>query len=160
MKNIAIAALLLAVSPNVRAGDLDRAAGLSRAAAGAGSLEQARDLSFAALEFTPKHDGSVEGASVVDVSGASSKQAPTMSVSLARRAAVRVPSPARDSSRGSGNGTGFIIAGLLAPVIGAAAGALLGGGVGAVAGVLIGAVVGVVLLLVGVARALRHVFNP
>lgn len=136
---------------------LDRAAEFSQAAAGAASLEQARDLSFNALDSTPAFGG---GGSVVDASGVSTKKIPAMSAPQARPAIVNVPAPDRGSSRRSGNGGGFVIAGLVAPVIGAIAGALIGGGVGAVAGVLIGAGVGLVLLLIGVGRALRRIFNP
>ena len=105
------------------AGRLDRAAELSRSAAGAGSLEQARSLSSTALDAAPKFDGDVVDASGAAFAPAASKQVPALTFAPARSLAAQVPAPARFSSRGDGGGhaSAFMIAGALSPLVGACA---------------------------------------
>jgi hypothetical protein len=135
---------------------LGKAADLSLSAASSGGLESARSLSGFAFQ-----GGLGSSAAAVDASGLSgSKTTPALTSAPAKTKAV-VPAAysAAGSKRRDGDGTGFFIAGLAAPIVGAVAGALLGGGVGAVAGVLIGAGVGFVLLMMGLVRAFKRIWG-
>jgi hypothetical protein len=159
IQRIAVLAVLFLSAPSHAAQTQGRLALAD--AAGASALTASSAEGSSAFARRALEGGSVEGMTAVDASGASQAKTVNLIAAPVRAKAVVPPPMALKNSTSSDDHAGlFMLGALIAPELGAIAGAVVGGVPGAITGGLVGLAVGIVLLAVGIARALRHVFNP